>query len=199
MSEYSTVLLAEIEQYVKKLLTLKLDKRRYFHGLEHTEEVVGNAYKLARLEACPDSDVEILLSAAWFHDTGYIRGGKGHEKESVKIASQFLQLLGVSQMFVGSVQRLILSTMLPPKPVDLLEEIICDADLGHLGSSGYWRWELKLRQELELADNIHMADGRWANQNIDFFRNHHYFTIHAQALWDDQKKRNLRIMQNLRE
>jgi HD superfamily phosphodiesterase len=33
----------------------------------------------------------MVIIAAWFHDTGYIKGSENHENESVCIVSDFLK------------------------------------------------------------------------------------------------------------
>ena len=195
MLEYKTDLLFKIEKYVEVLLSSELEEVRCFHGLEHTRLVVENCRRIAFLESCTEADTEMLLAAAWFHDTGYVNGRTDHEYESFRIARQFLQSFKIADRFLPCIRELILATKIPTAPCSHLEEIICDADMSHLGSTDYWRWQIKLKQELELADGFWMAEDVWTYKNIHFFQSHRYYTVHARALWDDQKKANYNALQ----
>ncbi|HTE32615.1 MAG TPA: HD domain-containing protein, partial [Chryseolinea sp.] len=170
---------------------------RYFHGLEHTQEVVKNCTRLALLESCTPEELELLQVAAWFHDSGYIKGRKDHENESFRIANHFLRAFNLDERFLSGLSGLILSTKVPTTPDGLLQKIICDADLSHLGSIQYPYWQLKLRRELEFAEGIWMPDEAWNLKNILFFQSHRYYTVHAGALWDEQKQKNLTVLQGL--
>lgn len=195
MLEYTTGLISKIEKYVKDLLSSQLDETRYFHGLEHTLHVVENCRRIAFLESCTEADTELLLAAAWFHDTGYVNGKKDHEYESFRIARQFLQSFKIADDFLPGLRDLIFATRIPTAPCNLLQEIICDADMSHLGSPEYWRWQIKLKLELEFADGICMSDHVWMYKNVHFFETHRYYTVHGRALWDDQKKANYNALQ----
>ncbi|MEX2335656.1 MAG: HD domain-containing protein [Fulvivirga sp.] len=80
----------EVEDYCRGLLTEKLSKALCFHNLSHTEMVVNAAYEISQEMRLRADDVEIVVIAAWFHDTGFIRAYNGHEEESCSIAARFL-------------------------------------------------------------------------------------------------------------
>ncbi|MFT5749848.1 MAG: HD superfamily phosphodiesterase, partial [Ancylomarina sp.] len=62
-----------------------------YHNLEHTENVVKHAAKIATIMEFSEEDTEIVILAAWFHDAGYFRGFIKHEIISGEIAAKFLQ------------------------------------------------------------------------------------------------------------
>ncbi len=187
----SSEFLIHIEKYVRDILSGEEIKKRAFHSINHTIEVVMKCEELASYYNVSPADSTALIAAAWFHDTGYLNGSANHEIESAKIALNFLKSFLLNSDYLKSIEDLILATTLPSKPVTLLEEIICDADLHHLGSIDYKKWSLLLRQELERFNGITFLNSEWARQNISFFETHHYFTPHAQKLWSKQKQQNL--------
>ena len=152
---------------------------------------------LAQLESCSHEDIEQLLVAAWFHDTGYVAGSSGHEQESIKIFTAFIKEFNRSESFTRKVTELIGATKMPTAPSDLMEGIMCDADMSHLGSADYEVCQELLRRELELSEEIVMSDRDWVLKNIAFFRQHRYYTDHARLLWGEQKRLNLLHLQGL--
>jgi len=97
----------------------------------------------------------------------------------------------ISTEFIDQVKGLINVTKVDHQPVTLLEKIIRDADLHHLGIPEYMTWSQMLKQELEFCDDKKFSESEWAARNIKFFKSHHFQTDHAVALWNDQKNINL--------
>ncbi|NNM15688.1 MAG: HD domain-containing protein, partial [Bacteroidia bacterium] len=62
----------KVSQYVKQLLADKLDKKRVYHSLDHTQRIVAAVDKIAEGNGLDDKEKQKLRIAAWFHDTGYI-------------------------------------------------------------------------------------------------------------------------------
>jgi hypothetical protein len=58
---------------------------------------------------------------------------RNHEEAGVEIAREILPDYDYTQEQIDHICQLIMKTKLPPKPVYLLEQIICDADLDYLG------------------------------------------------------------------
>ncbi|HTF19486.1 MAG TPA: HD domain-containing protein [Chryseolinea sp.] len=190
-------LLTEAERFSTQLIATRVSRDRWFHSLEHTRGVARNSFRLAQMASCSYAELEMLLVAAWFHDTGYIVGSVGHEQERARIAIAFLRPFNRSSEFIGGIRDLILATRVPPSPFNLLEEIICDADMAHLGSVEYWHCEALLRRELESAEGVVLSDEDWARKNISFFQQHSYYTKYARELWDEGKLLNLSRLMNI--
>ena len=193
-SIYSSELIITIENYVKNLLKEMLPAIRYFHNINHTIQVVQKSVELASFYKISQTDGQALITSAWFHDTGYIHGGLNHEEQSVKIALQYLSRFNLTRDYLSTVEHLILSTKFPAKPSTLIEKILCDADLQHLGSDDYMVWSMLLRKELEHQNGIHLTDEQWTSENIAFFKSHQYFTDHAETVWGIQKQMNLSLL-----
>jgi predicted metal-dependent HD superfamily phosphohydrolase len=184
-------LLRRVENFVTYFLQEKLPPTRFFHNIDHTKQVVVQSQFLASHYPIPDSDLHALALAAWFHDTGYYKGNIGHEEESVNIASAFLRDYELSPNFLANIKGLIMATKIPAKPRTLLQKILCDADMYHLGSPEYEMKSILLKEEFEAITGSTMSDIDWTRKNMSFFRVHHYFTDIARQLWDRQKQKNL--------
>ena len=121
-----------------------------YHNLEHTLLVVGNAGRIARHYQLNDRDFFVVVTAAWFHDAGYyITGMQGHEAAGAEMAANFLRSRQVEEETIADVSRCIMATQMPQQPEGLLEQIVCDADLFHLGTDIFPDQNKKMRREME--------------------------------------------------
>lgn len=186
-------LLATVEEYVSDLLMKRLDPKYFFHHVFHTTQVVEKAMELASDEKLSNNEMEVVLLAAWFHDTGYIYDAKNHEEASCAIAAEFLLSKQTDEKLIKKVCLTILSTRMPQQPGTKLDAILCDADLHHLGSTEYSVWNTLLRKEL-FPNDAGVNQQIWILENIAFFENHHYFTGSANKLWSAQKLLNLEAL-----
>ena len=69
---------------------------------------------------------------------------------------------------------MILATKIPQTPKNLLEQIICDADLDYLGRPDYAENSQLLLQELLLTKKINKTE--WLRIQDSFLTKHVYFT-----------------------
>jgi len=89
------------------------------------------------------------------------------------------------------VEGCILATRIPQMPNNLLEQIVCDADLFHLGSKEFNKRNKLLRAEAELAGNQPISGIEWTISSINFLEAHKYHTAYSQTLLKQQKEENL--------
>lgn len=185
-------LLAKVEKYVTNLLQNDLPDSYTYHNLSHTLRVVKYTKELIVAENVSDTDSEILLIAAWFHDAGYIHGTENHEEESVKIASNFLKSENVNDTTVEAISRIILATKMGHEPTNKLEQIIRDADCAHFGNKDFIETSELLRYEWQQVYNKTFTDSDWAKENISFLtKQHHFYTHFALENWLPVKEKNL--------
>lgn len=185
-------ILAEAEAHVTAFIEANIKPEYFFHDLDHTRytfEAVGRLAEDAQLDA---ENLEIVQLAAWFHDTGYNEGAAEHELRSCEHARRFLEQKAYAPAKINRVASCIMATKLPQRPRNLTEEILCDADLSHLGNEYYWERCGKLRQELLTTQNIIMSDQEWLDFELDFMTNHQYHTEVANELYGDQKLKHIR-------
>jgi predicted metal-dependent HD superfamily phosphohydrolase len=176
MTEDQLNILSETEKFVKEIFRKKLNPLFVFHNLAHTKQVVNAATEIAKHYQLNDDDKFVLLLAAWFHDTGFSTGhAEEHEKESIRLASNFL-LQYTDMKIVSRVASCIMATRAPQSPQNLLEEIMCDADLYHLGTYKFRRMNVRLKKEQQAYFIKQFTKKEWGQCNIGFLKSHKYFT-----------------------
>ncbi|WCO01252.1 Pycsar system effector family protein [Psychroserpens ponticola] len=184
-------LIIKTEQFVTKYLNDNLDSTYVYHNIAHTQRVVAKAHELAEELKLSDTEKEQLLLAAWFHDTGFTKTIDGHEKESVKIASDFLKDENVSEETIKSVSEIIMATQMNYEPKNNLEGLIKDADCAHVSSKNYEDYASLLRKEWELTLGKKVTKSEWLQENIKFITNHTFHSALASAKWEKRKGKNL--------
>lgn len=163
----------------------------YYHSVHHTRDgVMPAAIRYARRSGVNHSDVELLTVAAAFHDVGFIYRIEGHELAGARVAAQTLPDFGFDSCQIEQVIGMILATRLPQTPFNLLEEILADADLDVLGREDYFVRNNLLRRELA-AHGRTVSDEEWHLEQIEFLKNHVYFTDSARKLRQPGKERNI--------
>ena len=186
------LLLTHAREYASSLILTEVSKSVKFHTLQHTEEVVAACERMAEHQQLSEDDRLALLVAAWFHDTGYSSGmAKNHESVSVQIVSNFLAPHAVSAEFTGKVVGCINATQMPQNPTSVIEKIICDADLFHLGSDTFKEKTRLLREELKEFGGEDLSKKEWRQNNIAFLEAHKYFTAFGQEKLQPIKEKNL--------
>ncbi|TPG42141.1 Pycsar system effector family protein [Flavobacterium pectinovorum] len=189
-------LIEQSEDFVSNLLKDKLSNLYSYHNFNHTLTVVNAVKELCKKEDVSKDEKELLLVAAWFHDTGYIEGYENHEEESVKIAAAFLKEKEQSEEFIANVSSLILATVKEYIPKTHLEKIIKDADFAHLMGAEYATTCELLRIELKNTWNLNFTNAEWAKENLNFLMNkHRFYTDYAQKKWQPLKEKNLLLVQ----
>lgn len=189
-------LIEQSEDFVSNLLKDKLSNLYSYHNFNHTLTVVNAVKELCKKEDIGGDDKEMLLVAAWFHDTGYTIGFENHEEESVKIVTKFLKEKDQSDKFIETVSRLIMVTVKENVPKTHLEKIIKDADYAHLVGNQYETTCELLRLELKNAYNISFSNVEWAKENLNFLLNkHRFYTDYALKKWQPLKEKNLILVQ----
>lgn len=167
----------------------------FYHNLAHTKRVVAAATEITRHYGVGGKDLFVVLTAAWFHDIGYFEDPAFHERVGASKAEQFLRKLGVDDEVVNSVTATIMATRVPQSPTNRLEEILCDADLYHLGTEEFWELNRLLHKEMEAIHHINISREEWLDSSIHLLASHHYFTDYCKVLLKKKKKANLEKMQ----
>lgn len=183
--------------YVLELLAHDLPVWLYYHSLWHTrDEVAPRAEWLARQEGLSREAIVLVGTAAYFHDIGFTRTSGGHEEESARIAADVLPSYGYHLRQVQIIQRIIYATRLPQSARNVLERVVCDADLDVLGRSDYLARNAALRDEKAALGEVH-SDAVWYPDQLLFLQQHHYFTQTASRQRGPGKCENLRQMHEI--
>lgn len=191
MGHFTTPFIEETRQYVIEFIADHFSEQICYHNIDHTLDVVEATEIIGRACNISDADLEMLLIAAWFHDTGYYLGCRNHEETSAEIAKNFLTLKGKDRKFIGNVINCILATKVPQSPRNLFEQIICDADLYHLATEKFFEKSELLWQEFSHNDK-NMTPLRWLNQSKEFVSSHRYHTVYGKNELFPKLKKNLK-------
>lgn len=186
------IILDQAEQYVRNFFSSHIDVRIVYHDRTHTEKVVEAARMIAQHYQLDERDFFIVNVAAWFHDTGYFKGGgPGHEQRGAEMAATFLTGTGVDASAIQSVKGCILATQIPQKPTNLLENIVCDADLFHLGTDKFSERNKLMRKEMEAFKGKKIEKDEWRRSTIRLLETHRYHTDYCRLLLNEKKQENL--------
>jgi uncharacterized protein len=177
-------------RYALDRLRRELSPDLFYHGLAHTQdEVVPAVERLAALAGVRGEDLLLVLTAAHYHDLGYVERYVNNEPIGARIAAEVLPGFGYPPAAVRVVGSLILATRLPQSPRTLLEQILADADLDTLGREVFLARSDDLRRELE-TQGIYFSSRTWYEQQLAFLRSHRYFTDAARGLRDAGQRKN---------
>ncbi|MEW6194034.1 MAG: Pycsar system effector family protein [Bacteroidota bacterium] len=180
------------EDYVLTLLESKRISNHVYHDVSHTKEVVESSEIIGRASGLNNSDLEIVLLAACFHDVGYLEKAEGHEDVSAKYAEEFLLKEKYDIAKIEKIKKCILATKVPQAPGNLLEEVLCDADLAHLGKKNFKNRNNLFREEFEFHFGRPLTEYEWLKKTVDFLIQHKFFTQYAAGEFEEQKQKNLK-------
>jgi len=176
--------LGDLESFILDKLEKGLPKNLYYHNLKHTIDVYTQVELIGRSENVTKEELLLLRTAALFHDAGHLIDYDTHEEMSVKLVNEILPQYQYSERQINIIAQLIMATKLPPNPTNLLEEIMCDADLDYLGRQDFLPVSNTLYKELHEHGKIG-TEREWNEMQIKFINNHFYFTKTA------RKQRNV--------
>ena len=185
-----------VDRYIRELFEQELPIGIKYHDADHTlhptRGVVAVADKLAVAENVSGPDRELIIAAAYFHDSGYIREYRQNEPIAARMAGRILKLIGYLPEEIEVVQEMILSTDFKREPKTHNEKILCDADLDNLGRSDFFDLDQKLRdgrraRGLDVSDDL-----RWYQETLHILQHHRYHTETQKKLRGKGKRDNIR-------
>ncbi len=188
-------LISKSSEFVSKIISEKLPKGMVYHNIDHTKEVVDAVEEIGKNSGLSSSEIELLVLAAWFHDVGICENYIDHEEISVQIAKKFFSENNYPPEKIDKIANLILVTKMPQNPKNLMEEIICDADILHMGKKGFNTRSQLLRTEREALQNKKISDLEWLKSNIEFIASNKFRTKYARKSFEEQRSNNLAKLQ----
>ncbi|MFT5998260.1 MAG: hypothetical protein ACI81P_000713 [Neolewinella sp.] len=189
-------MLVNVSEYCTALLQ-EYCARYPFHNLTHTKEVVENVQIIGQQLGITPAELEPVIIAAWFHDTGFKEAYDGHEAVSIRLATDFLRSKGYPEKELVIVINCIESTRMPQQPSGKLAEIIADADIFHISNQHFFYRKLLLRREWEIVYDKYYSDYEWHVLNLQFLLGHQFFTACGKQLLMDGQHMNERKMRQL--
>ena len=176
---------------VTGLLSTDIPETYYYHNFAHTQNVMRYVEVIGHAENCSTTEIRLLLTAALWHDTGYINIYKGHEAESCILAEKHLPVFGYPTAEIKKIIGMIMATKTPQSPKNRLEQIIADADLAYLGSDDVTLLANNLYRELHELNPL-LTKQMWNTTEINFLQNHQYFTLYCKLHTQPGKLRYLK-------
>jgi len=171
-----------------------LDHRLCYHSKEHTMDVIKQTATIAMQEGVIDShNLALVQIAALYHDAGFLHSYSDHEIHSCKIFIKDAEEFAFSESDKQIITALIMATRMPQHPNNLLEKIICDADLDYLGRPDFFELGNRLKMEL-LQYNLLSDDKEWLGKQITFLQNHQYHTNSSKVRRAPLKQNHLQIL-----
>jgi predicted metal-dependent HD superfamily phosphohydrolase len=189
-------ILKEAEDYINNLFKKYLSQRYLFHNHMHTMDVVKAADELADKNSLSGEDKELLVLAAWFHDSGLIDNYEEHEEASARRAEDFLKDRNYPAEKIEKVKALIISTSSENPPKNLQEEVLHDADIAHIGKKGFFRKGELLRVETENFLNKSYTELEWQKNQYDFLINNDFITQPAKESYEKRRSQNIKKQRN---
>lgn len=197
-TKFQMIQFEDINDYVMDRLERELPKHLYYHNLKHTIDVTIGVEILGAGEGVSEKEMVLLKTAALFHDFGQIKGAVNHEERSAKIAQEVLPRYNYTKEQIDTITELIMVTKLPPKPKNLLEKIMADADLDYLGRKDFIPVSDSLYRELKVQGLI-TDFNEWNKLQIKFLSSHQFFTPTAQKMRLVNKEKQIERIKSLIE
>lgn len=163
-----------------------------YHNMVHTESVAAVAHKVGLHYKLSDRELCTVVTAAWFHDIGYPTDPLHHEEIGADMAAHFLTGMNAEKEMIEGVRKCILATHIPQHATNLLEQIVCDADLSHLGTDDFAERNKLLRREMEQLHHTKIDKETWWKTSIEFLEKHRYYTGYCRENLEKQKQRNIK-------
>jgi predicted metal-dependent HD superfamily phosphohydrolase len=194
--EASTEVIKNAEAYVTTLFGERLPAWAAYHDFTHTLEVVEAVAEVGVASGLDAAQMSVVTLAAWFHDTGYMEGAEEHEERSVILAGEFLRAHGYPAERIAEVIGCIRATKVPQKPATLLEQVVCDSDILHIGQDDALLKSALLRQEMEARTGERFTDEAWLKKNIDFMACCTFHTPYAQRKYGERRLQNVEVLKS---
>ena len=194
--KFGLIQFTDIQEIILDKLEKELPDYLYYHNVKHTVDVVTEVELIGWGEGCSDEEILLLKTAGLFHDVGHTVAYDNHEYYGTQIAREMLPKFNYTQEQIERICAIIMSTKLPPKPTNLLENIICDSDLDYLGRSDFIPVSNTLYEELKAQNKIGSLND-WNKIQVRFISGHQYFTETARSLREVNKQQQIERIQSL--
>ena len=180
---------SRLEKDIIEKLQQELSKKLHYHRTKHSIHVIKISEIIAHSEGIKGDDLLLLKSAALLHDTGFLKYPTQNESMACQIADKMLPDYAYTPEQIKLIAGMIMATAIPQNPTNLLEKIICDADLSYLGTSDAMVESNNLRLEMKLLQHRVFSDIEWIDFQLDFLRTHNFFTTYARKYIDPGKEK----------
>lgn len=194
--KFGLIQFTDIQEVILDKLEKELPDYLYYHNVKHTVDIVTEVELIGWGEGCSDEEILLLKTAGLFHDVGHTVEYDNHEYHGTVIAREMLPKYNYTPEQIDRICAIIMATKLPPRPTNLLENIICDSDLDYLGRSDFIPVSNTLYEELKAQNKIGSLND-WNKIQVKFISGHQYFTATARSLREVNKQQQIERIQSL--
>lgn len=189
-------LVEEACAWVEQFFEHKLSPKLVFHNLEHTVQVVKAARRLANDQHLTPADTELLLLAAYFHDTGYTQRYVGHEAVSADLAADFLKAHNYPAAGIEQVRHLIMATEVGSETRGALADTLVDADRSGMGREDFAAAGERLRLEWEMyLPDRSFSTPDWLQYQFDYLNETDFRTEAARRRFGPGREDNIAVQE----
>ena len=194
--KFGLIQFTDIQEIILDKLEKELPEWLFYHNVKHTVDVVTEVELIGWGEGCSDEEILLLKTAGLFHDAGHTVAYDDHEFYGTQLAREMLPKYNYTAEQIERICSVIMSTRLPPRPTNLLENIICDSDLDYLGRSDFIPVSNTLYEELKAQQKMGSIND-WNKIQVKFISGHQYFTKTARSLREVNKQLQIERIQSL--
>ncbi len=174
------------------------DPKCTYHTFKHTFYVANKVEFIGKQEALSEKEIETLIIAAWFHDTGHLVQKEDHENASIEIFHTFCKKHEIDDTdFIKSVESCILTTNRKNAPKNTLEKVIMDADVSHIGDENFIEISKRLKKELENFSTKPIATNEYWLKTLKFLETQQFYTPTAQRIFNEIKAQNIKKVNDI--
>ena len=185
----------KLKKDILEKLRQGLSNELFYHRAEHSIQVINDAEIIGKAEGFKEDELVLLKTAALLHDIGFLKRASQNESMGSEMAASILPDYAYDSKQIKLIQGMILATAIPQKPQNLMEEIICDADLAYLGQEDATHHAENLQREMSLVQNLNFNDVEWIDFQLKFLKMHSFFTSYARNHLDPGKQRYIQTLE----
>jgi predicted metal-dependent HD superfamily phosphohydrolase len=154
-------IISATSQQVLNIYNQQYDTRYLYHSYERTVGITGKVEEIAKAMSLSDASMEIVLIAAWFHETGYLVDSTEAVAKGMDLARTFLSSKGYPTDKLQKVLACINATGDTVNPITAEEQILNDAISAYTCGENFGTHRPLLRLEWELLQNRHLSAFEW--------------------------------------
>lgn len=171
-----------LRSFILTKLKAELSEDLLYHSYKHTETVEEAVIKYGELEELNDHNLFLVRTAALFHDVGFLFQYDDNEMLGVELLHYYGPRFGYQDDDLKMIEKIIMATVNEAVPSNILEAVMCDADLDYLGRADYHVTAAKLFDEMARYGKNFSLEQRIQAQIEYLEHTHEYYTTSAKNL-----------------
>jgi len=167
-----------LKKFIVRKINAEIPQNLSYHGVHHTLDVLEACNNLIKRMKVNKSDAHLIRTAALLHDIGIMWTYINHEEYGIEYVKDLLPSWGYTGEDILAICNMIKATQIPQNPQNLLEMILCDADLDYLGTANFYTiGDTLFREFIEYKVVANEED--WDKLQVKFLTSHHYHTPYS--------------------